>query len=47
MKINTNKLYYTNIMLELMTKAIKEKKSYTMSNQLLNDVFDELGIIIE
>ena len=45
MEINIEeKLPYTHIMIQSMRTAIKNNKDVTITNRLLTDVFDELGI---
>ncbi len=38
------KLPYTDILLDLMKTALKNKKELTISDKLINDVFQELGL---
>ena len=45
MEINIEeKLPYTDILLTQMKEALKNKKELTVSNNLIEDVFEELGI---
>ena len=38
------KLPYTDILLDLMKTSLKNKKELTISNRLIKDVFQELGL---